>query len=106
MLCSKTAEGIAKYEENTRLTPELGDAILRLYKSEVWLWCCWFVVVLKRYSSAVCACAQAVSKTYARRAEFWILDSCDYYFQHIARFCDPDYVPTEEDALLARVSNV
>jgi GTPase SAR1 family protein len=46
---------------------------------------------------------QSIQSTYERRAEFWLLDSCDYYFQHLDRFASRDFVPTERDILMARV---
>lgn len=32
-----------------------------------------------------------------------VQDSCEYYFKHLERFCDKDFVPTEEDVVMARV---
>jgi GTPase SAR1 family protein len=53
--------------------------------------------ILRLYNS------QPVRKAYARRAEFWILDACDYYMRELSRFVKDDFVPTEEDQMFARV---
>lgn len=47
--------------------------------------------------------SEAIQKTYARRSEFWLLDTCGYYMQHIDRVCDESWIPHEEDCLMARV---
>eukprot|EP00835_Amoeboradix_gromovi_P005706 NODE_567_length_6607_cov_0.300553.p1 type:complete len:342 gc:universal NODE_567_length_6607_cov_0.300553:3113-4138(+) len=44
-----------------------------------------------------------IQKTYARRSEYWLLDSTDYYLEHVSRFFESDFVPTEEDIVMARV---
>ena len=45
----------------------------------------------------------AVQKAYARRNEYQLLDSADYYFSHIERISSPEYIPTEQDVLRCRV---
>jgi len=44
-----------------------------------------------------------IQQTYARRKEFWILDSAEYYFENVERFVEDDFVPSEEDQIMARV---
>lgn len=46
--------------------------------------------------------SSAIAKTYERRAEFWLLESAAYYFQHMHRFVEEDYSPSEEDIVAAR----
>lgn len=46
--------------------------------------------------------SDAIHQTYERRGEFWILEGVDYYFEHMRRFAEPDYTPTEEDVIMAR----
>jgi len=75
----KTEEDLFEWDENQRLTPEMGKRILRLFNSE------------------------AIQKTYARRSEFWLLDSFSYYIKNLERFIEPDWTPTEEDAVMARI---
>jgi len=75
----KTEEDLFEGDENQRLTPEMGKRILRLFNSE------------------------AIQKTYARRSEFWLLDSFSYYIKNLERFIEPDWTPTEEDAVMARI---
>jgi len=43
-----------------------------------------------------------IQKTWARRSEFWHLENSEYYFDHAARFAEPDFEPTEEDMVMAR----
>jgi hypothetical protein len=75
----QTEEALMNHDENERLVPEAADAILKLFNSE------------------------AIQKTYERRAEFWLLDSFPYYIKNIQRFCEEDFEPTEEDAVMARI---
>jgi GTPase SAR1 family protein len=44
-----------------------------------------------------------VQKCYAERSKYWLLDAAPYYFKHASRFAEPEYTPTEEDAIMARV---
>eukprot|EP00834_Sanchytrium_tribonematis_P007384 NODE_659_length_4968_cov_0.490655.p2 type:complete len:326 gc:universal NODE_659_length_4968_cov_0.490655:4596-3619(-) len=44
-----------------------------------------------------------IQKTYQRRSEFWLLEATDYYMEHVVRFFESDFVPTEEDIVMARV---
>ncbi|KAI9199471.1 G-protein subunit alpha 8 [Polychytrium aggregatum] len=44
----------------------------------------------------------AIQKTWEKKDEFWILDSADFYFSNIERFCQDDFEPTEEDSVMAR----
>jgi GTPase SAR1 family protein len=75
----KTEEDLFEWDENQRLSQEMGKRILRLFNSE------------------------AIQKTYARRSEFWLLDSFSYYIKNLERFIEPDWTPTEEDAVMARI---
>jgi len=34
---------------------------------------------------------------------FWLLDAASYYFANVERFLEDDYMPTEEDIIMARV---
>jgi len=46
------------------------------------------------------SCQQA----YARRGkDFWLLDSFFYYMDNIDRFAEPDFVPSDEDIVMARI---
>jgi len=46
---------------------------------------------------------KTIQETFARRKEYWLLDSADYYFENVERFVEDDFVPTEEDQIMARV---
>jgi len=69
----------ADWGENERISKDMGAKILKLWNSE------------------------AIQKTYARRNEFWLLDSFSYYIKNLDRFCEPDWQPSEEDAVMARI---
>lgn len=44
-----------------------------------------------------------IKKAYERRNEFQLDDSTGFYMSEIKRICQPDYLPSEEDVLWARV---
>jgi GTPase SAR1 family protein len=44
-----------------------------------------------------------LQKVAQRRNEFWNLDASDYYFENVSRFVEPDFIPNEEDCIMARV---
>jgi len=76
---AKIAEEVTAHNEQERITPELGQRILKLFQSP------------------------AIQHAYSRRNEFWLLDSFEYYIEHLERFCDDQFDPTEEDVLMARI---
>lgn len=76
---AQLAARIAGHPDNTRIPYDLSQAILQLYRSE------------------------AISRAYARRDEFWLLDACPYYMSHLERFCEMGWTPNEEDIVMARV---
>ncbi|KAI3629920.1 hypothetical protein MIR68_011355 [Amoeboaphelidium protococcarum] len=47
--------------------------------------------------------SSVIQQTFARRNEFWILDSAEYYFENIERFVQDDFTPSEEDLVMARI---
>jgi GTPase SAR1 family protein len=75
----KTEEELFDWDESQRLNQDMGKRIAKLFNSE------------------------AIQKTYARRSEFWLLDSFPYYIKNLERFTEPDWVPTEEDSVMARI---
>jgi GTPase SAR1 family protein len=74
-----TEQTILSHDDQRRLPPHLAQPILDLFNSP-------------SYQTA-----------YARRSEFWILDSFPYCLKHLSRFLDAEFVPTEEDAVMARI---
>jgi hypothetical protein len=72
------AAGEDQDESTIALTPALVDDISALWDSK------------------------PVQAVWARRAEFWVLDSADYYMRHVRRFADEAFSPTEEDLIMAR----
>jgi hypothetical protein len=44
-----------------------------------------------------------IQEAWAKRDDFWYLDAASYYFEHVERIGDPDFEPTEEDIVMARV---
>jgi len=61
------------------MTPSIADEIAILWKTDT------------------------IKKTFARRSEFWNLDASDYYFDNVARFVEENYIPNEDDRIMARV---
>lgn len=75
----QTAEMLESHDETERISPELGRRIEKLFHSPT------------------------IQKTFDRRAEFWLLDAFDYYMKNLERFCEPEYIPSEADAVMARI---
>lgn len=67
------------HDENERITLDLCNALITLFNT------------------------QPIQLTYERRSEFWLLDSFPYCMQHLQRFCQTSFVPTEEDTVMARI---
>jgi len=65
-------------EEEPELTVELADAISTLWKSS------------------------AIQQAYEKREEYWLLDSASYYFEHVYDFAKEDFLPSEDDIIMAR----
>jgi len=76
---SKTAGEVEQYNDQERITPELGERIIKLFNSK------------------------GVQHAYSRRNEFWLLDSFEYYLENLTRFCQPDFEPNEDDVVMARI---
>ena len=72
-------ELIRKLNENDPITVSLGDAIKELWNDD------------------------AVKQVWARRSEFQIIDSVQYYFQKIDAIKMPEYLPDKDDILYSRV---
>jgi len=70
---------LANGSHGSRLTPDDGKKILELFNSEPF---------------------QAV---FAKRAEYWVLDSYEYYIDNLERFCEEDFTPTDDDCIMARI---
>jgi hypothetical protein len=47
-----------------------------------------------------------IREVYARRNEFQLADSTEYYLNDLTRICGPNYVPTQQDVLRSRVKTV
>ena len=45
----------------------------------------------------------AIQKAWARRSEFQIIDSIEYYFKKVEEIFDPSYIPDQDDLLHLRV---
>lgn len=75
----RAAAGDEVDDAATELTAELVPDVLRLWSSG------------------------PVQAAWARRSEFWVLDAAAYYFAHAARIARADFVPNDEDAVMARV---
>jgi len=75
----KTEAMLLAHDESKRLTPEDAERLHRLFQNP------------------------AVQAAYARRQEFWLLDSFPYCMENLRRFCEDNFVPTEEDSVMARI---
>jgi GTPase SAR1 family protein len=75
----ETAERVKNFDEGKRIEFDFGEDILKLWQSET------------------------IKKTYARNDEYWLLDSCKYYFTNLERFTEFEFCPTAEDAVMARI---
>jgi len=76
---TKTANEVEAYNDQERITPELGERIIKLFNSK------------------------AMQHAYSRRNEFWLLDSFEYYLENLTRFCSPEFEPNEDDVVMARI---
>lgn len=76
---SETADLVAQHDESEFISPALCARILRLFSSEM------------------------IEKAWQRRSEFWCLDSLPYCLQNLERFCDTDFLPNDEDIIMARI---
>jgi len=74
----RTVSSLSRYT-GPRIPPELGAGLKKLYENPHF------------------------QEVYARRAEFWVLDAFSYYMKNIDRMLAPDFLPTEDDSLMARV---
>jgi len=68
------------WNENTPLTPEMGVLITEVWEDD-----------------------GAIQNTFKRRSEFWLLDSFEYYIEHVERFCKVPFTPIEDDCVMARI---
>jgi hypothetical protein len=77
---AKTAKLVTQYtQNNTELTPDAAALIAKL-----WL-------------------RKPIQDAWAKRDNFWYLDAASYYFEHVERIGDPDFQPTDDDIVMARV---
>eukprot|EP00124_Ichthyophonus_hoferi_P002498 Ihof_evm6s172 gene=Ihof_evmTU6s172 len=54
-------------------------------------------------SVEACWASQPIRDVWERRSEYWCLDSVDYYFERLHVFVESDYVPDEQDCVMARI---
>jgi len=66
-------------DDNCSITPQVVEAIQILWPSE------------------------PIQQIFDRRDEYWCLDSIEYYFENVERFCDPEFSPNEDDCVMARI---
>jgi len=74
----RTVSALSRYT-GPRIPPELGAGLIHLHDNPKF------------------------QEVYARRAEFWVLDAFSYYMKNIERMLAPDFIPSEDDSLMARV---
>lgn len=76
---TKTAKEVQEFDEGKRIDCDFGERIEALWQSD------------------------SIRKTYKRNDEYWLLDSCSYYFKNLMRFTNFGYKPTGEDSVMARI---
>lgn len=76
-----TAAEIERWSDQEPIGPELGAKVGALFEGA------------------------AIQAAFARRNEFWLLDSFPYYMENLARFCEEDFAQKikEEDIVMARI---
>lgn len=74
----KTVSALSRYT-GPRIPPELGVSLKQLFDNPKF------------------------QEVYARRSEYWVLDGFSYYMKNFDRIAAPDFLPTEDDSLMARV---
>lgn len=67
-------------DDSERLSPDEGKLIEEVWKTD-----------------------PAIANAYSRRSEFWLLDSFAYYIDNVKRFCSPNFSPSEDDSIMARI---
>ncbi|KAJ3107204.1 Serine/threonine-protein kinase smu1 [Phlyctochytrium planicorne] len=67
------------YGEDDHITKDVQDAIHLLWKEP------------------------GIQRAYSRRNEYQLYSACQYYMSNIDRICDPNFSPTDQDILSARV---
>jgi GTPase SAR1 family protein len=79
----KEIDTAKKFDEpalvGARISPEFAEEIGKLWRDE------------------------GIQKTFARRAEFQLVDSTQYWLDDVKRVASDDFVPTEQDVLRARI---
>ena len=43
-----------------------------------------------------------IKRAWSRRAEFWHLEATEYYFANVERFVEQNFIPSDEDVVMAR----
>eukprot|EP00013_Stygamoeba_regulata_P026514 CAMPEP_0177663078 /NCGR_PEP_ID=MMETSP0447-20121125/19719_1 /TAXON_ID=0 /ORGANISM="Stygamoeba regulata, Strain BSH-02190019" /LENGTH=292 /DNA_ID=CAMNT_0019168861 /DNA_START=291 /DNA_END=1165 /DNA_ORIENTATION=- len=68
----------SSFEAERPLTKDLSTAIKRLWESDL------------------------IQQAYSQRKEYYLPECASFLFQNIMRYCEADYIPTEEDCLRVR----
>lgn len=77
--CKQHFDFIRALDENETINMDVGDAIKALWADP------------------------GIKAVWARRSEFQVIESVQFYFQKIDEIKQPSYLPTEEDILMSRV---
>merc|ERR1711998_535418 len=70
---------ISDHDENSGLNPTVAKYVQRLWSDPI------------------------IQRIWDRRSSFWHLDATPFYMENCHRFAERDYVPTDEDVIMARV---
>jgi len=79
---TKMNDDFEEQSSDDKLTPELGELLVKMWKHEQ---------------------VSGPGQIFARRNEYQLNDSTQYYFDDIARLSAEGYIPTEQDVLRSRV---
>jgi len=75
----KVADYICEDDRKMNYTPEFGARLKKLWESN------------------------AIQEVFKYRDKYWLLDAVEYFMENITRFCDPSFIPEEEDVVMARI---
>lgn len=75
----KIAELCKAYDSSSFMSTELAEGVHKLWTN-----------------------SEAIKAVWARKAEFWHLETTDFYLDNVLRFASASFTPTEEDIVLAR----
>lgn len=71
-------DSIKDHEQREVLTPDVAETLEMLWRSPT------------------------IQEVWAKRSQYWHLEATEYYFKNASRFAESDFIPSEEDIIMAR----